>query len=74
MEVNANKITTMGIISNEVYDAKYFTDDAVASGLKIKGTKYKVLDHTHTNRKPGIKRSNDNDNFAQGWNLCGDVA
>ena len=46
METNANTITTMGIISDEVYKSKYFTDDAIKKGLKIEGTTYKVLDHT----------------------------
>ncbi|UCM99443.1 hypothetical protein LCX93_07820 [Sulfurimonas sp. SWIR-19] len=55
MEANANTITTMGIISEEVYNnnksiVDYFKDDYDTSGNKIvkfiRGTTYKVLDHT----------------------------
>ena len=42
METNANTITTMGIIADEVYKKDYFNGDLTI----IEGTHYKVLDHT----------------------------
>jgi len=48
MDTSANTITTMGIISSEVYNNDYFT--LKANGIlvqdTIKGTNYKVIDHT----------------------------
>jgi hypothetical protein len=35
MDANANLITTMEIISDNVYQDKYFTTDAIEKGLKI---------------------------------------
>lgn len=46
MDTNANIITTMGRVSDEVYLEKYFngnTDELIANG-----TTYKVIDHTPT--------------------------
>ena len=44
MNANANTITTMGIISDEVYkNKKYFVDE---EDLKANNHTYKVLDHT----------------------------
>jgi len=40
----ANTITTMGIISNEVYASNYF--DGTWDELSANGTTYKVIDHT----------------------------
>jgi len=50
MDTNAQTITTMGIISNEVYNTTpskdYFSD--TPDNLIANGTTYKVLDHTPT--------------------------
>ena len=55
MDTMVNKITTLGIISEEVYNNNksiidYFKDEYDANGNKIikfiRGTTYKVLDHT----------------------------
>ena len=55
MNTNRDTITTMGIISNEVYNdnksiVDYFKDEYDTNGNKIikfiRGTTYKVLDHT----------------------------
>lgn len=49
MDTSANTITTMGIISDEVYNEKYYTDDAIAKKLKIEGTTYEVVKSTGYN-------------------------
>ena len=49
MDTNANIITTMGIIANEVYDNLniYFSDKEKF----ISSTNYKVIDHTPTDNE-----------------------
>lgn len=44
MDTNANIITTMGIISDEVYKEKYFNEET--KELKANGTIYEVIAHT----------------------------
>jgi len=48
MDSRANIITTMGIISNEVYDESYFKNDAIENHKKISGTNYTVIDYEST--------------------------
>jgi hypothetical protein len=47
MDTNANTITTMGNIANEVYDNDYFNGKLT----EIEGTTYKVIDHTPTDNE-----------------------
>jgi len=58
MEANANTITTMGLISSEVYDngkiKKYFIDNPKDMVLQ-NGTTYKVLDHTGDSTLTGFQ-------------------
>lgn len=49
MDTSANTITTMGIISDEVYNEKYYTNDAIEQKIKIEGTTYEVVTSTGYN-------------------------
>lgn len=51
MDTSANTITTMGIISEEVYNADYFSGKLTT----IKGTTYKVVDSTSNSSLSGFQ-------------------
>ncbi|MBN1839165.1 MAG: DUF2974 domain-containing protein [Campylobacterales bacterium] len=56
MDTSANTITTMGIVSNEVYadnGQKYFTDNP--GTLVANGTEYEVIDHTSDSSLNGFQ-------------------
>lgn len=59
MDTSANIITTMGIISDEIYKEKYFKDEYEHDGnLKekfINGTTYKVIKHTNNSSLNGFQ-------------------
>lgn len=48
MEVNANTLATMGIISDEVYKEKYFSSEAIIKKEVLEGTTYTVVDYADT--------------------------